>query len=569
MAETKKDNIYIDVDDEITAIIDKVRASEAGIVALVLPKRATVLQSVVNMKLLKRSAEEDSKKLVLITSEKSLLPLAGASGVYVAKDLQSRPAIPSAPEEVSDSLGDDDALDLADEPEEETYTADTAGERPVGDLAGAGMTKSERDLAEAQSNYKPEAAVASGAAAGAAAKAAKPKKNRKLKVPNFSKFRLRMILAALAALLLLVALFLLFFVLPKATIAINTDGRSINSSIEVTLDSLAEQVDPASGIVPATVVSEEKTYSEQVEATGEENFGNTATGSVDMIACTSDGFDSPDDVPAGTGVSTNGLTYITQEETDFRFSHPDNSRNCYVWQADDIDITAQNAGEDYNVDNANFSVAGRSDVSATGSASGGTTDIRQVVTQADIDNARGKIEAQDSEVQAELREQLEQNNLYPILATFTASDPEVTTSAEPGEEASSVTVTQTTTYVMYGTNRNNLVALIKQDIGDQANLDQQAILDDGLNNASFSLEEFTETAAIVNMENTAQVGPEISITNLKEQIGGEKAGFARETIQRIPGVTDVTIDMRPFWLSSIPDDPEKIDIQIRGSNSGS
>jgi hypothetical protein len=76
-----KDVIYIDVDDEITGIIDKVRSSEKKIVALVLPKRASVLQSIVNMKLLKRAATESKKNLVLITAEAGLLPLAGNVGL--------------------------------------------------------------------------------------------------------------------------------------------------------------------------------------------------------------------------------------------------------------------------------------------------------------------------------------------------------------------------------------------------------------------------------------------------------------------------------------------------------
>src|SRR6266545_779348 len=92
-----KDVIYIDIDDEITAIIDKVRGSGEKIVALVLPKRATVLQSIVNMKLLKRTADEAKKHLVLITGEAGLLPLAGSVGLHVAKTLQSRPEIPTAP----------------------------------------------------------------------------------------------------------------------------------------------------------------------------------------------------------------------------------------------------------------------------------------------------------------------------------------------------------------------------------------------------------------------------------------------------------------------------------------
>ena len=44
-----KQVIYVDVDDEITAIIDKMNSADAKVVALVLPKRASVFQSVVNM----------------------------------------------------------------------------------------------------------------------------------------------------------------------------------------------------------------------------------------------------------------------------------------------------------------------------------------------------------------------------------------------------------------------------------------------------------------------------------------------------------------------------------------
>jgi hypothetical protein len=68
----KKDTIYIDIDDEITTVIDKLKNSNAKVVALVLPKRAAVFQSIVNMKLLKRAADADKKNLVLITSEAGL-----------------------------------------------------------------------------------------------------------------------------------------------------------------------------------------------------------------------------------------------------------------------------------------------------------------------------------------------------------------------------------------------------------------------------------------------------------------------------------------------------------------
>jgi hypothetical protein len=128
-----KDVIYIDVDDEITTIIEKVRTSPGKVVAMVLPKRASVFQSVVNMKLLKRSAETAKKNIVLITSEAALMPLAGAVGLHVAKTPQSKPEIPAAATPVND-----DVIDASED--DEGFTADNAGNAPIGDLAAVSGT---------------------------------------------------------------------------------------------------------------------------------------------------------------------------------------------------------------------------------------------------------------------------------------------------------------------------------------------------------------------------------------------------------------------------------------------
>ena len=54
----QKDVIYIDTEDDITAIIGKVKAAKAKIVALVPPKRIGAIQSAVNLKLVHRAAEQ-------------------------------------------------------------------------------------------------------------------------------------------------------------------------------------------------------------------------------------------------------------------------------------------------------------------------------------------------------------------------------------------------------------------------------------------------------------------------------------------------------------------------------
>jgi len=135
-AKPSKDVIYLDVDDEITAIIDKVEAAKHKIIALVLPKRFATLQSVVNMRLLKRGADKAGKNAVLITSEAALLPLAGAAGLHVAKNLQSQPAVPPSPLSAKEDLPEE-----AEAPEPEADLDQTPSKidyaKPIGELAAA------------------------------------------------------------------------------------------------------------------------------------------------------------------------------------------------------------------------------------------------------------------------------------------------------------------------------------------------------------------------------------------------------------------------------------------------
>src|SRR5690554_2542218 len=112
----KKDVIYIDIEDDITSIIEKVKEAGSKVIALVPPKRAGVLQSVVNLKLLQRTAEADDKRLVLITNDRSLTALASGVQIPVAKNLQSKPELaPVAALAVDDEeIIDDDTLSVGD-----------------------------------------------------------------------------------------------------------------------------------------------------------------------------------------------------------------------------------------------------------------------------------------------------------------------------------------------------------------------------------------------------------------------------------------------------------------------
>ena len=53
----KKDVIYLDIEDDITDIVNKIKKSKERIIAIVPPKNLGSLRSAVNLRLLARSAE--------------------------------------------------------------------------------------------------------------------------------------------------------------------------------------------------------------------------------------------------------------------------------------------------------------------------------------------------------------------------------------------------------------------------------------------------------------------------------------------------------------------------------
>ncbi len=157
-----------------------------------------------------------------------------------------------------------------------------------------------------------------------------------------------------------------------------------------------------------------------------------------------------------------------------------------------------------------------------------------------------------------------------MSATFNAGTPSTTTSANVGDQATTVTVTQTTTYTMLGAHQSDLEALVTANIDKQIDTSKQTVLDDGFSKASFNVVSQTASSAQVTMQTTATAGPDLNVTSLKQQIVGKKAGDIKSIIGGNPGVTGVTVKFSPFWVSSTPKKLSKITLTIeqpQGTNA--
>lgn len=555
-----KDTIYIDVEDEITAIIDKVESAKQKVVALVLPKRAAVLQSIVNMRLLKRNAEKAAKNVVLITSEEALLPLAGAVGLHVARNLQSKPEVPSAPTgaAIRKAVDNEPPEDIDAEPDKENTKLDY--HRAVGELAAA--------------HGEDESAIALGDEdePAAAAKNAKSKtpKDKKLKVPNFDRFRLLLIGGITALVLLIIFIILAVFVLPKATITIKTSSSPVSANLTLHAADSVKTLDEAGNAIPAVVKTTKQTSTQSVPATGQQNNGTKATGSVTMSDCVT-GYSPPSSVPAGTGISVNGLTYITQQDT--KFGAGVGTGSCINYQAtSSTPITAQAGGAKYNVPSGtDFAVSSRPDVDASGSANGGTDNIVTVVSQGDLNNASSKLTGADNtSFTKNFESQLASQGLYVVTGTLKAADPTVTASPALGQPASNTTVTTTINYTVIAIQKSDLRKIITDALNKQIDKSKQKISDeDVLKEATIGVQSQAspnDATLSVSIDTTAV--PIIDVASIQKESAGQKNGDIQSAVGGLPGVKSVNVKLSPFWVSKAPSASKIKVVQEQVASSG-
>lgn len=542
----KKDVVYIDNDDEIASITDKVQSSPEKIVALVLPKRCTVLQSSVNMKILNKAASDEGKKVVLITSEAGLLPLAGAAGLFVAKTLQTKPAVPAAPQ-VDDAVESVVEADADAEPElDET--------KSIGELAG---DTPDDDDAPIELGDEPEAEKA-------AEKPKKEKKDKKLAVPNFDSFRIKLFAVIGGILLLIVLWYVLFNVLPKANVVVKIQYKSLPVTVSATGSTTATTTDTKAGTVPEQIKTLEKTETKKFSATGEKDNGTKATGEVQFSTACSPVFPT---IPAGTGVSTGGLTFITQETVTLAFSGGGGGTCKFAGKST---VIAQNAGDKYNVSSGRtFTVAGFSAVTGTNSAgmSGGTTKIIKVVSASDCDNAKNELlNANTDAYKSELESQLKAAGQTPLTDTFAKTSGTATCTPGVDQEATESTATAQLKFTMAGVSTEGLNQLIDAQIQSQLGPDEK-IYDNGLSTGKITVKEKKPNGDVAfEFTGTAKVGVKQDAQVIAQTVAGKKYGDSVAAVKNLSGVSDVTITYSPFYVRTTPKNTNKITVTFESQN---
>jgi hypothetical protein len=391
-------------------------------------------------------------------------------------------------------------------------------------------------------------------------------------VPNFDRFRVLLFGGGALLILLIVFIILALVVLPKATITIKTESTPVTASLTLNADSSFKTLDEAANNIPAVVKTTNQTSTQSVSATGKQNNGTQATGAVTMTAqeCAPD-ITAPATVPAGSGITAGGLTYITQEDTQFAIEGGKGS--CVNYGATGpTDITAQVGGSNYNTGSGtSFTVDGRSDVGASGSASGGTDNIITVLSQGDVNNAAAKLtSASSSSFTSTFENQLASQGLYVLTSTLKAGAPTTNASPAVGQQATTATVTTQITYTVLAIQKSDLTKVITDALDKQIDPGKQKLsATDILGAATITVQnQASPSTATLSVSESTTAVPTLNITSIKQQSTGQKVGDIQSAIGGLPGVKSVSVKLSPFWVSKAPKVSKITVVQQQVQNGG-
>lgn len=555
-----KDVIYIDIEDDITAVIGKIKNSKDKIVALVPPKRVGMLQSAVNLRLLARTALSAHKHLVLITNDKALSTLAGTAKIPVAKNLQSKPEIAQIA-----ALSVDEGDDIID-----------GAQLPVGELAT--MTVDKKDIPkdvfkkteENNDNEQSEDDAITDIRLEekdnvAEDKEGVDKKKSKVKVPSFSKFRKRMFLGITGGAILIAFLVWANLVAPAAKITITAKTESAPVSVQVKLGGTSA-TDTSKGIIQTVSKQLKKDMSVDFTATGQKDLGEKAKGAITIENC-----DSSDSItiPANTIFTADtGQKYINTTAVTVP-GLSGSASLCRLTGAGagtaDSEVIADQPGTNFNIDSAEYAISGVSGyIYAHGEKmTGGTSKMTTVVTAEDVQKAsQALVDLPTDEMKAQLKAQFT-NGEKIIDESFSVERAQAVSMPAIGAElaAGKAKLTSAVTFTISAIAKSELEAYLKYAINKQIDgAKNQRIYDTGADKVSISNYVQESTFSTVNIATTGQVGPDIQVDDVKNLAKGKRFGDIQSTIGAIKGVSDVQVKFSYFWVNTVPNENSKIEV---------
>ena len=568
-----KDTFYIEPEDDITDIINHIKASKQKIIALVPPKKLNVLRSSINLKLIARTAKVHDKAIVVVTTDPTLMKMAALSSLPFAKNLNSRPTLPSEFNEAdleypvkAKKASPSDEIEI----NEKAASSGSVSRVRTTNEPAASHTNNSNLVKNSTMNLDSEEVAKDSEDEEA--------DNQPKKILTLDSLKNRIIIGVVAAVILIGSFVWAFILAPAAKISVKIKTIAENFSENVSFVTDAKQAVSKDGKFFLETASLEKNSEVEFEATGEKNVGDKATGELRLIATfdmstTTATASRPDvaTVPQGSAFAYRNLNFLTDQEVkiswDGSISNCDAGRHngkCQV--AKTVKATAIEGGAKYNIEAVSSgwqsSVAGVEGY-ANSAFKGGTDKIQKIVTASDITKAKEKLTEADG-AKEELFEKVPSDDIkiedsYKKVTADPTSSPAVDQPTENGKAK----LTAKTTYSVNYVDKAAIEEYVKSVVSTRLGGDQK-IYETG----NIFIEKFqnNNNSVTAKIKATLKTGPEVTEQSVLEKSLGKKVGEVTTLIKSINGVSDVEVNTSFPWVRQIPNDANKVSIKIMVEN---
>lgn len=563
--------IYLEPDEEITSVIEKIGAEGDGSIALVVPKNSSLFQSLVNLKLLAKEAKNLQKEVVIISGNKIGMRLAKQVGVPTYASLG---AIANSPQQPVKSI-------VTEEPATVDTTIDgvpvrqynpnrpvTTETTPVAeDVEDELEPPSEQEAIEVEDKVitvttpssdestdekQPDAEEQPKEADGSSL----PPIVTRVGAPRASepfKFPWKAALIALGLLLILTTV--TFFLLPKATVTVVLPAEPVSDALL-----LAVQTETAEGAVKGSVVTSEQSSSTTITATGKKDIGSKATGTISITNKYRDGSGAGKDQSFAAGtkatdVSTKKVFTLNNSVTVSRVTfNPNNGQPIYDTKT--VKVTAVEPGESYNIPKSSFTLAGALDntvIESTEAFSGGLTKQITVLSQQDLDTAVAAAKAElETKARADLAEKAKGLLILPDAVWQTVK--EQTTDKKVDEEAQNVNLTLKIEFASLAFEKKLVDDQFKTKLSSTLTETQELVFEDG-KEPTITTKGITDdkTKLTIEVAGSGYKVEKIDKATIARSVKNKSVDSAKNSIVETYKADSVEISISPsWWIARLP-----------------
>ncbi len=354
----------------------------------------------------------------------------------------------------------------------------------------------------------------------------------------------------------------------KIVVSLANQQLETNTTLPLALDTATSSANLEG--IPAVKLTETITTMKEVPTTGKKLTGDPAKGKVTIYNKTS----QTKTFTQGTKIEANNKIFSLDSDVTIASASAEETRSSRTekFGEAEVTVTADSFGPEYNLPaKQEFKVAdfGSSSYDAVNDDefSGGSSREIQSVAQSDISSALQELE---EEARTALHEKFQAQSSpdQPVLISDAIDVQGHQTSSAVGDEAKVVTVNLTVAGTAYQLQMADLTQVAQNVFSEQLAENYRFVPE----NVTFANERLVADGANPELELDlkAEATPEIDLETAKNQIAGEYTARSSSILGHLPGVRQVTAELKPKWLRylfrRLPKDTNRIEIELNSDN---